>query len=351
MIVKKIAKKKEIIKVSPEQTLGQTFSLLSSSHDAAFVVEDDRLLGVINPYYCLIKKSYPANTKIRSCLIHPPKIDINFPLSKVVQLMINSKIHYLPVFLNGRFWTIVSARQILSFIQDLPLLNIPISQVLKQKKPLVSIYKDSFISQALTLFKQHRISKLVVVTKNLKLKGVLAYFDLIGYLMLPKKRQSLGAREGDKTPLLRKQVKNFIKTNVLTLGPNDKLSLAAKMILKKKIGSVVIVDSENHPIGIITTRDLLTVLARRKEPFQLELVTKRLSQNSWFLVERFINQLKRHLKKTEVVKARLLVKEEKTGGLFKAIISLFFKNHQMKVIKKEGKNLAQVLQELKRKSN
>ena len=97
--LKDIIKTGRIIKISPEETISHAFSQMRTSHDAAFVFDGkDNFLGLINPYYALIKSSYPGNAKVKHCLYHPPKLKINSSINKVAQLFIESKIHYLPVF-------------------------------------------------------------------------------------------------------------------------------------------------------------------------------------------------------------------------------------------------------------
>src|SRR3989338_2991380 len=93
-----ILKTDDIIRVSPQENLSSALSKLTTSHDAAFVFANEEFKGIVNPYYDLIKSSYPGNAKVEHCMFHPPKIKENFPLSKVVELLIDSKIHYLPVF-------------------------------------------------------------------------------------------------------------------------------------------------------------------------------------------------------------------------------------------------------------
>ncbi len=344
MTLQKIFKTENIIKVTPEETLSKTFSCLSSSHDSAFVFNDDDFLGVVNPYYCLIKKSYPNNTKVKNCLIHPPKVDINYSLKKVAQLIIDSKIHYLPVFSNNKFCGIISARGLLSAITDSPELKIKIGEVLKQKNSLISIYEDDFISTALALFKQYRISKLVVVSRDFKLRGILAYFDLISYLLSPKEKQHFGTREGNKIPLLKRCVRNFMKTNVLTLTTEDRLDQAAEKILENHIGSIIIIDKERRPIGIITTHNLLSTFIGQKNLPRIQLISEDLSQKSGQIVSGFVRLINNQLAKMRnVSQAKFLIKEKKTPGVFKAVLSLLSKDNRMKVIKKEGKDLEEVL--------
>lgn len=342
--LKTIFKTERITKVSPEDTLSRTSSLLSSSHDSAFVFENGEFLGVINPYYCLIKKSYPANTKVKNCLVHPPKLDLGLTLERAARLMIESKIHYLPVFSQNKFVGIISARRILSTLVDEPKMKVKIGEIINNKKPLVSIFEDDLLSKAIVYFKDHKISKLVVVGRDLRLRGILAYFDLISYLAKPRQKQQLGARAGDKTPFLKRRVKNFMKRNVLTLARKDSLSSAVSLILDKGIGSVVVVDKKRRPLGIITTKDILFLFVQRRKPLKIEVVGKRLSKESQRLISQFTRQTNRTLSAIKnVSQAKIFVSEKQGAGVFKAIFSLFQRGGKPKVIKKEGKNLKQVL--------
>ncbi len=255
-----IVKRKNIIKADPDMTLSHALSKLSTSHDAAFVFdEDNKFLGVINPYYCVIKSSHPGNAKVEHCLHHPPKIYVDFPVPKVASLLIESKIHYLPVFdRKENFLGIISARRILANLMDFPAFKKTIKEALSfRQKPLTVIYEDETVAQALTLFKSTKLSKLIVINRDMKLKGILSYYDLISFLTQPKNHEGKMERVGNKIHLFNQHVKNYMKTYVLSLKNDNHLSEVFNLIINKKIGSVVIVDKDRHPIGIVTTRDLL----------------------------------------------------------------------------------------------
>ncbi len=347
-----LLKNTNIIKVHPDEHLSSAISKLSSSHDAAFVFdEEDKFKGVINPYYCLIKSSNPANSKVEHCIFHAPRVKLNYSLSKVAQLMIESKVHYLPVF-NGKdeFIGIVSARRVLESLKGSSVFKVNIKEVLKTKKrPVVTVYDEDFISTALNSFKTYRLSKLVVISHEMKLKGILTYYDLISYLIAPKEKEHAGERSGNKVSFAHQKVKNFSRGFVLTLTPEDTMEEALRLIIEKKIGSVVIVDKTRHPIGIITSRDFLALIAKGQSPKKLEIIEKNLSQENRQIVGGFFNSLNLWAKNIpNLVKARLFVKEEKDGGVFKVNLSLFPKKGEPTVIKKEGKNLLKVLKKIKR---
>ncbi len=340
-----------IIKISPNETLSSALGSLRSSHDAAFVFDsDDKFLGIINPYHSLIKSSNPGNAKVEHCLFHPPKIKGNQPVSQIARLMMESKVHYLPVAGDkGEFVGIVSARNVLTRYRDLPVFNQKISDVLKsKKKPLVTVYEDDLVTSALTAFKTRKISKLVVIDRGMKLRGVLSYYDIINFLVTPRSREGKGDRIGTRSRFTSHAVKNFAKNYALTMGAEHTMQEALKMILDKEIGSVVIVDRDNHPYGIITTQDFLSLLVRARAPVKVEVVSKNLSAASLAIVGNFLKTVRTGVTKVPgVVAAKIFVKEEKGGGVFKVALSLIPRVGIPKVISREGKNLFQVLRRIK----
>ncbi|MBI4226316.1 CBS domain-containing protein [Candidatus Roizmanbacteria bacterium] len=345
--LKDIIKTEGIIKISPDDTLSYALTRMRTSHDAALVFDDkNQFLGVINPYYALIKSSYPGNAKVRHCLYHPPKVRANFTLAKVAQLFIESKIHYLPVFNDQEvFLGIISARHLLSYYLGSPELAIPIRNILKTKNnPVITIYEDDTVNSAINTFKKTKVSKLIVLNKDLKLKGILSYYDLISYLVSPRNSPHRGEREGNHISFYHLKIKNLAKTYTLTLSPDDLAKKALELILNKKIGSVVIVDQERHPIGIITSKDFLKLLMWSGNGKKIEIIGKNLSQQSRQILGGFFKHLSPMIKKfPDVRAARLFVKEEKQGGLFELVLSLFPQKGNPKVIKRDAKNLSDLL--------
>jgi len=351
MVSKEIIKTTNIIKAAPDDTLNMTLSHLTSSHDAAFVFNDKgAFLGVVNPYYCLIHSSFPGTTKIEHCLFHPPRIIINDSLERVSQMMIESKIHYLPVFdAKNNFLGIMTARRVLNQISGLPFGKISLGEVIAHKKrPLVTLYDYDTISQAVHLFKEHKISKLVVIDKNMKLHGVLTYYDLIPYLVAPGVRNNRSIRAGEKEQFNKMKVKNYSKPTVIALQENAKVSEAINLILTRSIGSVVVVDHESHPIGIVTTRDIMQLIQKGKLPKKIGLSTKHIETQYKKLETDLAAFVQSHIAKDRKVRsARVRFDVEKNGGLFK--IAVFFEPErgEVRVFEREGKDPIKLVKEIK----
>ena len=346
-----ILKTDDIIKVSPQDNLSSALSKLTTSHDAVFVFVKDEFKGIVNPYYDLIKSSYPGNAKVEHCLFHPPIIKKNYPLSKVVELLIESRIHYLPVFdEQNKFAGIISARRILIRHQYSDVFKVSISEVLRKKsKPLITVLEDDPLVKAIGIFKDTKISKLIVVDKNFKVKGILTHYDIIKYLVAPKDSMHRGTRLSQKTNFHQLKVKQFSKSYVLTLSVNHSVSEALNLILTRRIGSVVIIDKDRHPIGIITTRDLLKFLIKKEQEKEVQLISRNLSEKSRQIVGGFFNHFIARVKRVPTVeKAKLLVVEEKQGNLFKVVLSLIPKKGPQKVIQKEGRDLNKIFSTIKK---
>ena len=111
-------KTEKIISFSPDDTLSKALSSLWSSHDAAFVLTDKGLLlGAVNPYNASIHGRFPPETKLKRCMLMPPKITLSTPLFTIVRDMLESKIYFLPVAdEKGKLLGIVSFRRILKFL-------------------------------------------------------------------------------------------------------------------------------------------------------------------------------------------------------------------------------------------
>ncbi len=257
MSIQDILKTSNIITIKPHEKLSKALSKLSTSHDAAFLLSKKKhLLGVINPYYCLLRSSYPRNAEVERCIHKTSFVHLEDSPQKVADLFIRTKIHYLPVYnTDNEFAGIVSARDFLRKIAEMKVFETTVSDFLAQKRiPLTTIGENDSLSTAFHIFKMTKYSKLVVTNGKGRLKGILSYYDLVCYLASP---ESVKRSANTKAVFYLRKVKDLAKTYVLTLKKHNVLKDAIRCILDKKIGSVIIVDNNKCPLSIITTKDLL----------------------------------------------------------------------------------------------
>lgn len=70
-------------------------------------------------------------------------------------------------------------------------------------------------------------------------------------------QQSHESRIITESPLLRKRVTEIMSTSPVTCHYHTPVSEVARLMADRRIGSVVVVDDENHPIGLVRERDLV----------------------------------------------------------------------------------------------
>ena len=351
MHIDRIRKTENIIKTTPEASLSSVLGVLSSSHDAAFIFDNGEFIGVINPYHSLIKTSYPPKTKVKKALMTPPKLEISEGIDRAIRLMIESKIHYLPVFENRRFIGIISARRILLNIYNDKKFSLPLSEHIKKARQLITIKESDPLSIAISLFKDYKTSKLIVIGARGTIVGVLSHYDVINYLSSPKERLSFASRKGDKSSILDKPVRNFAKKNVLTLRPENTFNEAIDLILSKQIGSVIIAGSDKKPLDILTTKDIFTRYLDRPITMPLSINMQHVSQQSMKIIKSFSQIFGNMLgNRKDVKEVEMTIREKKQGGVFETITAITQKGKKKQVIREEGKNLSKVLKDIKKRS-
>lgn len=105
--------------------------------------------------------------------------------------------------------------------------------------------------------------------------------------------------------------KDIMTVDVITVSPEDKVDVVAKLLVENKISGIPVVDKDGHIMGIITEKDLLIKAGEFKVPFYLTLF------DSIIFLEnplRFNNDLKKYAasKVKDAMTVKVTVVEENT---------------------------------------
>lgn len=264
----KLFKAKDLIKIerilsfSPGDSLSKAMSSLKSSHDVAFVLDEDKkLLGVINPYFVQFHGNFPPSTKLQRCMMMPPKLSLQTGIDQILRNMMESKMYYLPVLdPKDQLLGIVSLRKILrnllkekKYANDLETFLYP--------RSIQTIDKKTMLSQARSILKRRKISRLPVVDNNGVLIGLITRFDMREALGNPKNSQRF-SKSGKKDKALNVSIEGFMRRRVFSRSIDDSFRDIVLSMVEKSLGSVVLVDAGNKPVGIITSRDVIKALLR-----------------------------------------------------------------------------------------
>lgn len=108
-------------------------------------------------------------------------------------------------------------------------------------KPIVTIYEDNTIEQAASRILDLHVRRLPVVDKNKKLVGIITILDILS---------AIARGDGSRT-----QVKTIMTKNVVACSSFDTIETALDKMKMSKRGGIPIIDNQKA-VGIITEKDI-----------------------------------------------------------------------------------------------
>jgi CBS domain-containing protein len=166
--------------------------------------------------------------------------------AKAVQLMVGKRIGNVVVINNETVSGIITEREILQYLvlnKTIP--NKQVKYVLAQNFTRLEP-ENSVMDAARTMIR--RKTRLLVFRKHNVAKGRANY--LIGIITASDLVRAF--LETDRNP----QLESAITNKIVTVHTNNTILNAAKLMFKKRIGSVI-VSADDRPFGIFTERDLM----------------------------------------------------------------------------------------------
>ncbi len=227
----------------------------------ALAFKNNALQGVVNKRDLLRLRQDISSAKIKGLVVKVPELTPSTPIEKIVSIMESADVHILPVVENKEIKGIVTVFDVLSALRK-SFKSIKVFELLKE--PLIVLEEETPVSKAINLFKQKRIGHLPIVDKKGKLIGMVSINDLITkYCLFPPKREQ---REGRRMPeshtwrrinLSHLPIGNEVSNLLFTADKDASLIEIIDVFKEKQISSMIITESRDVPIGIITIKDLL----------------------------------------------------------------------------------------------
>jgi len=123
---------------------------------------------------------------------------------------------------------------------------------------LITLNMDSSLSDAKDLFERNKIHHLLITDDEGLLAGVMTDRDLYKHLSPTVGTSQETHRD---TALMQKKLHQIMARTLITANNQQSLNEAVVLFYDNHISCLPITDKNNKPIGIITWRDILKVLA------------------------------------------------------------------------------------------
>ena len=127
--------------------------------------------------------------------------------------------------------------------------------------PVTWLPSDSTLLEAWSIMKHKGIHHLPVTSVHGTLVGIISDHDLLPYTHELESVNSPGPSAGHK-------LARVMNTRVLSATPTTEIREIAHVMLDEHVSAIPIIDSSRHPVGILTTNDILRAIVRRN-PLEL----------------------------------------------------------------------------------
>ncbi|KAH9404654.1 5'-AMP-activated protein kinase subunit gamma-2 [Tyrophagus putrescentiae] len=264
------------------------FALLSNGVRAAPLWDSARhaFVGMLTiTDFILILRTYYNSPDLRIEELEDHKLDIwrnmlkekSRPLVSIgpdeslfnaIKTLIHNKVHRLPVIdsESGNVLYILTHKRILKFLFLYYYSRLPMPSYLYKTLrdlPTIGTYENIAVAtqnmpliQTLNLMVDRRVSALPIVDKRNKVVEIYAKFDVI-HLAADKAYQNLDIPV-KKALEYRSHSERIIKCTM-----NDTLHAVLEKIVQAEVHRIIVVNNDDHVIGIISLSDLLTFLVLR----------------------------------------------------------------------------------------
>lgn len=125
---------------------------------------------------------------------------------------------------------------------------------------LLTLSMDDPLSKAKDLFENNNVHHAIITDDNGLLAGVITDRDLYKHLSPTVGTSQETHRD---TALMHKKLHLIMSRNLITIQAQQSLSEAVVLLYDNNVSCLPVINKLNEPIGIITWRDLLKVLALR----------------------------------------------------------------------------------------
>jgi CBS domain-containing protein len=256
------------LSVSVDDTVSDVVGKLEAgSHHSAVVVDTrDRYVGLFDKEGCVRSRGDVTKMKVRNLLRKTSVLEESSDLERVARLLFTNDVHVLPVLDKyKRVAGIVGARDVMLALID-RLRGMTVGEV-ATRYPVV-LQESESVARAIDIVRRKRISRVPVVDENRKLVGVITLYDLlVGFSM--KQPLGLGGRAGGRRDYGKKRksdastlsIRNVMKKAVETVEATAPVQQAVRRMAQSNISDLVVIEG-GVPVGMLTTKDILKVLAK-----------------------------------------------------------------------------------------
>jgi CBS domain-containing protein len=223
--------------------------------------------GMITRRSILRSRLDPTTTKVRTLMKVAPPANLDFSLSKMAKLMIESGLRQLPVLEKNKLVGFVTDENIIHAAVTQEWGNTKIETIMTRAPH--TLEADRSVGAVLSLMREYGISHVPIMDSG-KLVGMVGIQDILENIYWPQRRQTTGDIVGEKIETLSVPAKGIMHRPVITVETQTSLRDAEKAMHDHDV-SCLAVTSNERLVGVVTKLDFLEPIS------QLEAAERKIS--------------------------------------------------------------------------
>jgi CBS domain-containing protein len=190
----------------------------------------------------------------------PPKVKESTPVTEVAEIFISTSYRNLPITKGPNIVGVVSRKDVVKLILDIKeIRNVQVKDIMSTE--IKAVQEKSKIKEAMELMSKLDIRTIPVVDTDFRLTGIIGIRDIIDYSWGGSGTKSIkkGAYVPENNPV-EITVSSLMHDSPITIGPSDTLGDSVKLMVRKNISTLPVVENDVLK-GVITKYDVLEMIA------------------------------------------------------------------------------------------
>ena len=248
-----------ILTIRPDESLSKALSYMDRNNRYEIpVVDGGKILGLVSYSVLVKRRNIPLSVPIERVMYPAPTISPDMSVPSISEILLTDDYRSVPVIENKKLVGMLTRRNIIKkLLEEDIFTNIPVTDIMNS--PVTTVKENEDISKALHEMNHLDERSLPVVDDHGRLSGIIALDHLDKFLRGKRERASQGEIKGEKvTPHI--EIKSAMIVPPLSVSRDSKLSEVMQKIVDRKISTVIVVD-EGIPEGIVTSLDIIEMVA------------------------------------------------------------------------------------------
>lgn len=261
--------------IQKNEKLSAAIGLLTEEEIHNVVVLDGKRYEGIFGHQQLVRLQNvpPASAKVEHFLFRPSKINPEAPLVDIAETMFKNNCRIIPIIKDEQLLGVVSESDVVNAAAKIGELRGKKVRDVMTPDPYCVKEKDE-IATALAIMRDFRVSRLPVLSRENRVIGLLESSDAIRRIVTKETPESRMHYYGyssapgvtERLPVYKAPVRELMKSRPILARAEDALEEKLAEVARLNESTIIVVDENQAPLGVVAPRDIIEHIASLKKP-------------------------------------------------------------------------------------